>query len=601
MAKANKTTEGNKAKGRPKKELIEVPKLELIEPELKRNAELELVTPNSEKNVVSEKTIVDNTGYDKSNDEDKNQIGFSFNAPIYLEIHRNNIFYYFSAGLVMASKYISNRAFPDVQSINDKMLIISNGASLSANVDSILLQLELNDFEKKDIIVQSKLGYLSQPIPITRVTKIYVANDKIKEEIISDALIHDGGYIPSKLIEAHIPKGIDKTNFIDYGGATIPDFTTQIRRFDKTLGLLAFLRNYSILVSEKNDSYKTLPNHFFYAIQALDKKFGENIVSNPDISKFYSYLIANDCPDDKQLLKWIFNRIDIENNFNDNDTREFESLFIENSKDLEHTELFKQYFAALYKTLERKDVLFKIDTVQSKSKLPLYLFSFLRNYASFTNIELPRRDISKIYSEQLGEYAFAVLGYFFGYRRLRNSDERLTFSNVISRRINPNVKPAIKFQLSTYFDYYIIELVFNFIFYNNFSGVEINHTRYANIISEQLSNIKPESVDFEYREALIYGKLYQNMKKIDPLDELIPLIKKLPENIPLLSDLGLYCFRLGLRMKPFSLSDLFVNSGSIMKLIGYDREDLTDAVTTRKIDSEELKLRITLSQKHKEI
>jgi hypothetical protein len=535
-----------------------------------------------------------------------NSIGeqFDFKKPVYIEIHKGNIFHYFASGLITPSKYISNRAFPDMQSIQNDALLLANTCSLSDSEEMILLEIRIVESEKKLITVKNNLAFLFQPIPTSRIKNIFVKNENIRKTILGDSLVFDGGYIPETLISASFPNRLEKNKFEVSENIALDkvDYSSKVAKFDRILGLLAFLRNYNLLLSEKTESYKTLPNHFFYAIQAIDSSFGKEIIPNNIISEFYSYLFNSNCPSDKQLLKWIFERLQVLDNFNDTDTKEFETLLNKNSNDLENEKAIRQVFFSLSKNMERKGALEIVDNIKSKSALPLYLFSYLRNYANLNSIEIARRDIPSIYSSQFGEYAFALLGYFFGYKNLRNTDERISNTNPILKKLNsiPS-KPPIKFQLTTEFDYLILELVYNQSFYGNISQLKLADLKIENVPSEKLSNSNFEFTDYKIKEQLLHGKLYQSVS--DSFTETLLLLNKLPKDIPLLSEFGWYCYKLSIKMKPVNLNDISFSLTSIIKLIGYSKEDLIQHIETnkRKIDTDELKARISISQKSKEL
>lgn len=529
---------------------------------------------------------------------------FDFKKPLYIEIHRGNIFHYFASGLITPSNYISNRAFPDLQSIKNNSLLVGNGCSNSESEDLVLLEIQISETEKNAFVVKDNFAFLFQPIPTSRIKNIFVKNESVKSTILSDSLVFDGGYIPENLIRAVFPTELEKNKYdiSENIGLDKVDYSSNINKFDRILGLLAFIRNYNLLLSEKTNSFKTLPNHFFYAIQAIDSSFGVEIVPNNIISEFYSWLFNDNCPQDKQLLKWLFDRLYVFNNFNDTDTKEFESLFNKNSNDLEYEKTIRQVFFGLTKNMERKGVLETIETMKSKSALPLYLFSFLRNYANLNSIEIARRDITTVYSPQFGEYAFALLGYFLGYKNLRNTDERISNTNSILKLLdNVPGKPPIKFQLTTEFDYLIIELVYNHSFYGKISPINLSTISIENIATEKKSITNLENSEYRIRETLLHGKLYQTVSPSDPLAVILPLLSKLPKDIPLLSEFGWYCYKLGIKMKPFSLSDIDFSIKSILKIVGYSKEDLIFFIENNKmrIDVEELKTRIDLSQKSK--
>ena len=100
---------------------------------------------------------------------------------------------------------------------------------------------------------------------------------------------------------------------------------------------------------------------------------------------------------------------------------------------------------------------------------------------------------------------------------------------------------------------------------------------------------------------MLYGKHFERLIIINPLDELLPLLSKLPNDISLFSEFGLCCYRMGLKMNSVSFSELFINPSSLNKMFSYSRIALIDALKENKMDIEEIKQRISLSQKHKEI
>ena len=567
--------------------------------------ELEITNPiNNEKSIQikedSEKQELD------SKVSTDSLLPFDFKKPLYIEIHRGNIFHYFASGLITPSKYISNRAFPDIQSIQNDALLVGNGCSNSESEDLVLLEIQISESEKNVFVLSYNFAFLFQPLPTSRIKNIFVKNESVKSTIISDSLVFDGGYIPEYLIKGVFPISLEKNKYDISENIVLDkvDYASKVNKFDRILGLLAFIRNYNLLLSEKTNSYKTLPNHFFYAIQAIDSKFGVEIVPNNIISEFYSWLFNNNCPQDKPLLKWLFERLSVFNNFNDSDTKEFESLFYRNSNDSDNEKFVRQVFFGLSKNMERKGVLDTIETMKSKSALPLYLFSFLRNYANLNSVEIARRDITTVYSPQFGEYAFALLGYFIGYKNLRNTDERISNTNSIIKLLgNIPAKPPIKFQLTTEFDYLIIELVYNYSFYGKISPSNMSSISVENIATEKKSSVNLENSEYRFRENLLHGKLYQTVSAFDPLAEIIPLLSKLPKDIPLLSEFGWYCYKIGIKMKPFSLSDVDFSIKSILKIVGYSKDDLISFIESnrKRIDIEELKTRIIISQKSKEL
>lgn len=521
----------------------------------------------------------------------KDFIPFDQSKAVYVEIHRGNIFHYFIGGLLLSSKYIGNRAFSDIQNINEDFLIVANSGTYSANSDLVLLEVDLTGIDKEAIIVQDNYALLSIPLPVTRIKSILVQNDDIKKTIVKDALLFDGGFIPESLIAV---KELELKQIFDFNPFKVvgkKGYSREINRFDRVLGLLAFLRNYDLLISERSKVYKSLPLHFFYAMQALDEGFGSEIIPKNTISEFYGYLFNENCPSDKSLLKWLFERVQRDDNFTDADILAFGN---ELKKANELSTGVRNALSLLSKNMDRKNGLKAIDELKSKAALPLYIFAFLRNYGNLNSIEVARRDVSYFYSTAFGEYAFALLGYFYGYKNLRNTDERLSSSSIAVNFIKG--KAPIKFQLTTNFDYAVMEIVYQFVF-NEKDGqakdlLKVNH----HLEEEKLTKLSYGN--YPVYEKILYGKLYQLISFADPVEKLLDQLSFLPNEIPLVSTFGTFCFQARVRFVPYSVSN-WGEGGLNPDRIVFLKRDLLNYILDNKdrIDMEEMQLRIQLEKK----
>jgi len=550
---------------------------------------------SSQMNTVEEESRLANPVSNVPAKDEKPQavVKFDIRKPVYLEIHNGNIFHYFSSGIVSPSKYITNRAFPDLQTINKDFLVLVNSPSHSSYVDHILLEVDLEGIDIDTILIQENFALLEAPFPVSKIKSILVQELIIKDSIVNDALVFNGGFIPENLIIVQKLKNQQRFDIKIIRREQVRDYSAKIDKFDRILGLLAFVRNYDLLISGKSKIYKTLPNHFFYAMQVLDESFGTEIVPKNIISEFYSYLFNDSCPPEKELLKWIFSRVNSNDNFTDEDKLNFGKLLNIVNEDSES--LRKNILTLLSKNLERKKALKLIDESKSKSQLQLYVFAFLRNYGNLNNIDISRRDIESVYSNNFGEYAFAVLGYFYGYKNLKNTEERISLTESISNFIP--LKPPIKFSLTTRFDYIILELVYQFVF----SGKE-NKLKFPVRIPENLVDEKPvmKRAQNNYRtvETVLYGKLYQNISFYDPFDIILEELSKLPEEIPLISDLGVFCHKVRIGIKPIMISDIS-HAGSIFERACFSKADLYRYLLDHRnnIDVEEIQLRLQLFKK----
>ncbi|KFF03271.1 hypothetical protein [Flavobacterium reichenbachii] len=526
---------------------------------------------------------------------------FSLQMPIYIEMHRGNLLQFIASALVYPYGFSNQQAFADTQSLSSNALVLSNGIVSSLSDEIILVQVDQNVIDEQHLKIAGGIGFYKSSIPVSRILKIFVSKTEIKKKLLDDASIRDGGFLPEKLLAVGFPKDIQSqvytTNSIDIDEK---DFEYKLDRFDKILGLIAGARNYSFLTSNQTNVLKSISDHTLFAIQSLESDFARDIITNDRISEYYKWLFTNSCPDDRILLKWIFSRIQQNDNFTDSDTKNFELLCF-NSKSFEGEEgQIKIIFSLLFDSVERKKSLNEILKLQSKHSSTLYVFAYLRIYASKQNPELARLELVQRGSSKYSEYAFATLNFYFGYKLLRNSEDRLA---VIQNKALGNLKnfprPTIKLELTAKFDYLIIDIVFKSVF-NPLYRKENNYSLYPNL-QKSAAHLKFNIENYTFSEDSVYDKPYFVFRRTNPLDELLLQLERLPSEISIFSEFGLYCYRLGLKLNTTSFTDIFNNTSSLRSLFSYQKNNLIEKVKEDHIDIEELKSRIALAQKHKEI
>jgi len=526
---------------------------------------------------------------------------FTLDKPIYIEIHKANLSQYISSGIIVPTKYITQKAFSDPQSFEPSAIILSNGL-FSIN-ESELLLIEISSNALDNLLLTKTLSYAlySGVIPISRIINIFVVSAEIKKQIIDTSLLLDGGLLPENLFSVGLPINLNKVIYEKNNNTINNDYDEKLQQYDKILGLIAGSRNFSLLSFNQTHSFKSISDHSLYSMQAINNDIPLEIVSSDKATDYYKWLISKSCPDDKVVLKWLFNRVYDSNNFTDSDTKDFENICYKSNAFNGEERQVELIFSSLKNSLDRKKVFAEILKLQSKSSLALYVFSFLRNYGTRQNLELPRIDISHSVPSKYSEYAFATLNFFFGYKQLRNTEERINIEDKkLSDVLKSYSKPIIKFEFNSLFDYKVIDSVFNQVFHSEIKIKENDYINYHTI--KDINKASEINIDgYNYFSAILYGKVFERLIKINPIDELLPLLSKLPNEISLFSEFGLCCYRMGLKMNSFSLTDLFINPDGLKKMLSFSRNSLIDALKNNKMDIVEIKNRIELSQKHKEI
>jgi hypothetical protein len=530
--------------------------------------------------------------------------GFTLNEPVYLQIHVGNIYSIFGSGIILPAKYIKNRAFHDSQSFEQEYLLLTNGVFSIENDSTALLELNMLNNEFSDLKIFGGVAYLDKPISISRIKRICVANERVKKEIISTALVNDGGIIPDDLVVPSLPDKLFRVQFEkpDFKG-DCEDYTNKITQHNKVLGTLAFLKNYAILLSEKSNTAVTYPEHYFYALQSLNDAQPLQVPSNERAVTFYSQLFRLQNGIDNASLKWIFDRVNTAKNFNDEDIRDFGSVFLNTITSKEAFNPVKELLNNLRLSLERKKTIKDILQLPGADKFTLYLFAFLRVYGNTSTEEksISRIDVPEYVSQSYGEFVFATLGYFYGYSTLRNFEDKLAVrDSVFLDVLNISKRLSIKFELTTMLDYIVIESVYSNVFIRTGRNVKTDFLESDSIKQEWVKKQIKVPDNYTYRVEEIFGKqIYQINRKLIS-SELEALMDKLPLEIPIISDLGVFCYRNKIPYHFINMGDLF-RGNRLQHFIYFKKEDLKDAVVSKKISAQDLKHRIESSISAKEI
>jgi len=548
--------------------------------------------------------FVEDSNLDKKSNQfqtNKKSVDFILNNTIYIEVHKGNLLQYISAGVIFPSEYSNQSAFTDPQTFEPSSLLLSNGQFSNGSIEYLLIEIASNALDESLIKKVSNYALYGGVIPISRIINIYAATAEIKKKIIDDALLRDSGLFPENLISVGFPDNLSKVDYVHINNNNRIDFTEKLRQYDKILGLISGSLNFSLLSFNKTQSFKSISDQTQYSLLAINNDLIIENDSQSDIVNYYKYLISKSCPDDLLLIKWIFNRVYNDNNFTETDTNEFERLCYESKAFTGEEKQIAIIFNSLKKSLERKKVFPEILKLQSKNAMALYVFSYLRNYGTRQNPELARIDITKTSPSKYTEFAFSILNFFFGYKQLRNFEDRITIDDkkVADSRVI-NSKSNLKFEMNSLLDYKIIDSVFNQVFYTVIQIKANDYSKY-NTLNKKIEVSNKSIEGYRYNTAIYHGKIYESIIKISPIDELLPILNKLPNDIFLLSEFGLCCYRMGLKMNPFSFSEIFINPTSLKKMFTFSKNTMIDAIKDSKMDIDEIKQRIKFSQKHNEL
>ncbi|WP_307290131.1 hypothetical protein [Pedobacter agri] len=506
---------------------------------------------------------------------------FDATVPVYFQIHANNIYSYFSSALI-SPRYEENSSFADIQSANPCRLTLSNGFVGSVQERTILLQLELNSDEVASLEISGGVAMFDKPLPISRVKGILVAQRELVYEIVSTAAVGDGGIIPERLFGYF--KGKHFLLPLPAANVKSEDAPQSILLFDKILGALTFLKNYSILLGNRTSSIKTLPDHFLVATKVLNQNYSWK-VEDDRISNFFKILFGMNANDQPQL-QWLVKRMLKSENFTDNDVFLFAD-FIASTKEEFYDEA-RDMFNGLMKSLERKNVIREIPQLKSNDKFYLYLFAILRQYGNINTEDksISRADLPQLVFPGYGEYTFASLGFFYGYKNLRNYEDRLKLKDPVFEQLFVKDKRLpLKFSLDTAFELSLVEAVYQYVFNGKTRTIISDYRGFPQLSVELIR--RPQNIEGRYvfDGMVVNGKAINKLIRKNGHDRLEQLLQHV-QDIPAITVIGSRCYRNNLPIHSIAINQ--IGKVETKSVFFFKKEDLLTAVKSGVLQSDEV-------------
>lgn len=411
-----------------------------------------------------------------------------------LQIHRIKLQDYIQCGLIVADKYLGDEIEKDIQSINPDYLVLSNGYIDDLDEYQILLELILTADEKEKLQKVDDIYYMGFPLPLTRIKKIYVQNENIKNHIIVNIQTSEKGFLSDKLFDVYLNGEENifiKKSYVDFRlNIENNDYSTQIRLFDKRLGMYCFMKNTNIYYTNDTGVISNYSDNFLAIFkECLDDKLDSSKISSilKENEKFRILLYSNK-QIDKEFIEEIYNEI----------------------QDLEIKEIFS-------KILEPNNILKTLPLLLEK-KACIYYFICLLYY--FRQKDSNKKDnfkieIKNLIPKNIAETALAILGIYFGYKILR-ANEKIELHDEVYNQIFGNIF-NIKFKLDTKFDYIVLETLYQRSFYKEL-GRDFEYLEYPQNVENNINFTKEEDFkqNYKYKEIeTFFDKVFFRITKID--------------------------------------------------------------------------------------
>src|SRR5574344_23950 len=228
-----------------------------------------------------------------------------------LQIHRIKLQDYIQGALIAADKYLGDEIEKDIQSKNPNFLVLSDGYFDELDEHQILLELILTDTEKEKLEKVDDIYYMDFPLPLTRIKKIYVQDEEIKNHIIVNIATSEKGFLPDRLFDVFKNNkeiSFNKKSYIDSKlDAKKNDYSTQIRLFDKRLGMYSFIKNTNVYYTNDTRIISNYSDNFLLIFkECLDDKLDSS--KSSAVLKFIN-LLYSDKQIDREFIEDICNEI----------------------------------------------------------------------------------------------------------------------------------------------------------------------------------------------------------------------------------------------------------------------------------------------------
>jgi len=530
---------------------------------------------------------------------------FDFNKKIYLQIHAGNIYHIFGSAIIVPSKYIENRAFADPQSYVADALVLSNGCIRQLGEDDVLIELNIPPSQKDVMYVDGPLAYTQVPMPVSRIKSIHVSSAEKWRKINYTSRSEDGGLISDALIHRSFPEGIEILHTLPSPRLESEDYTRKIRKFDRILGAFAYLKNFSWLMVNRTGSLSLIPSHFYYMANAIKAHPDFRQQSDADAEAFYQQMFDITQPSSNAIVSWITARLQIEKNFTDADTKDFFSRYMSFVRDPEARSVGESVYKKLIDSIQRKRAIPSICESNLYGKNQLYIFAILRQFANADNDErcISRKALPELLTldSNIGQYAFACLGYFYGYRLLRNYEEEFKVNDQTIASLGNLTSPmSMKFDLSTLFDYTLIEAVYHISFFPNATSAAIHEESYPSLRKQEIPKYATNLPTYDVTQGILLGRYICIVRHRTPLVEALDAVQALIGDVPVVSDLGVYLLRNGIKTSSIDFMFLLQNPDKWRYMVNFKKQHIIDALREDKIDANEVMNRIGVSRKHKE-
>ena len=440
----------------------------------------------------------------------------------FIQFNISNLYDCFSSGLIAPAIYIDERTCDDIQSKFPNSLLISKGFMDLVDITQCLIDISLKPSELKS---NSTAVLINKPLPITRIKRIIINDEIVREKIIKTALSQDVGFIPENIFSLFDNK-IKKVKLPELYFDETLNLKKEINVFDRLLGLFAFIKNQQLYYALSTNVYSNYSEHFFEAFSIVNSEIeiqcGQYLKNEfiKAFSKLFDYNNSEVSQPNSYIIKHIYDNGLFDAEFID----KYFDIFADTSLD-KKTKL-NNLKINLLNQIGKKITLQPLLEINDKFFKVAYLYIYGKKGSN--DKEILKNLILKELPYSQSEITLALLGMYYGYKQLRTY-ETIEFNDTkIDKLLGTQFN--LKFKLDNKLDYVLIESIYEFIF--NKIKADKNILSFQPKIKEDLSKIKQFKAFSDYEiefERELFESCFYKVRKSSDFTKISQLLSSFPE------------------------------------------------------------------------
>jgi hypothetical protein len=378
--------------------------------------------------------------------------------------------YLYPMNLEISQVYKEQNRTTDLLTQFDDYLPLAKGVVEDFDESQILIEIILTKDEASTIVSIGDLNFFNGPLPVSRISALYFANNSVRSSFLASVDIFPDAYIPHELCSI-IPDKIETVKIVSSALPirSLSHWRTTLGLYNRLLGMIAFLKNTSLLYSNRTNEYLDYTPSYFQVLSYINNY--EDLPQKEN--SFFKWMINPETIEIdgklprfqfKEILKAIYADVEFDIDWGIQ-LLENSAAFEQNQEQLSPLREIVKIFIN-YKKM-RIDYRTVLSHPLIQKNIPIIILVFL---IKFPNKGLGHSDKQAvknyfkssecIIEHSVAEYIFATLGLYYGYCNMVKEDHFELFDPLFNKLAKESGQ--IKFKLDSFLDRFTIESVFRF-------------------------------------------------------------------------------------------------------------------------------------------